>query len=312
VNPVNTASQPIALSVIVRIVSGTAFLEKTLCHLMPQIQGRPIQVIVPFVSETDGIQELPQKFSHVLFVDMGTLQTAARRGTVAAAHEIYDRAISVGMHAAQGNVVALLEDDAVPAPDWCEQVLAAQRLPYEIFGGAIEQAGSGVLNWAVYFLDFGRYQLPLREGPVSYLSDVNIAYSRRALEAVRDGWSMRYNEVTVNWALARQGFVLWQRPQMIVRQDRGKLVLSDLLVERFWWGRLFASQRVRELSLFARLFYFCFSPLLPFVMLARVTKKVLSGKRHRAKLLAAFPSLVLLTFTWSLGEAAGYATGRAE
>ena len=185
-------------------------------------------------------------------------------------------------------------------------------MPYEIFGGAIEQAGDGLLNWAVYFLDFGRYQLPLREGAVPYLSDVNIAYSRRALDTVRDTWSMRYNEVTVNWALARKGYVLWQRPQMIVRQDRGTLKLSELVVERFWWGRLFASQRVRELSSFARLFYFCFSPLLPFVMLARVTKKVLTGQRHRVKLLAAFPALVLLTFTWSVGEAAGYATGRAE
>ena len=93
------------------------FLEKNLCHLLPQIQGRPIQVIVPFVGGTKGIPELHQKFPQVLFVDMGAVQTAARRGTVAVAHEMFDRAISANIHTAQGEVIALLEDDTIPNPN---------------------------------------------------------------------------------------------------------------------------------------------------------------------------------------------------
>lgn len=78
-------------------------------------------------------------------------------------------------------------------------------MPHAAIGGAVENRHHNVFNWAVFLLDFGRYQLPLPEGPANYLTDVNTGYKRAALEEVRHLWTDRYNEVTVNWELLRRG-----------------------------------------------------------------------------------------------------------
>ena len=241
---------------------------------------------------------------------MGVVKTDVRPGTQEAAHEMFDRRTAAGLNKAQGEVLALLQDYGAPDPDWCDQVLAAHRLPYAIIGGAVEHEGEGVLNWAVYFLDFGRYQLPLHEGLTDYLTDVNVSYKREALESVRNLWSERYKEVTVNWALARQGMTLWQRPQIVVRQDRGALSFGPLISERFSWGRLFGCIRTREISPVARLLYIALSPGIPLILLARIARKVFSARRNRARFVMSLPHLAAVTAFWCLGEFVGYVTGR--
>ncbi|MCC7355348.1 MAG: hypothetical protein IT330_16520 [Anaerolineae bacterium] len=300
----------IALSVVVRVVGGDAFLRRCLDHLVKQTGGRAMEVIVPYDSLVRGVAGLERDFPQVRFVDMGVIGTDGRPVPPGEAHLLYDRRTAKGLAVARGEILALLEDYGAPGPDWCTQVLDAHLLPYGVIGGAVEQEADGTLNWAVYFLDFGRYQLPLREGPVAYLSDVNVSYKRPILESVRSLWEEKYNEVTVHWALARQGAVLWQRPQIVVRQDRGRLALPSLIVERFAWGRLFASRRVQEVAVATRVKYAVLSPLIPVILLARIAQKVFRSRRHRAKFLRSFPVLIVLALSWCLGEFVGYVSGR--
>jgi hypothetical protein len=301
----------IALSVIVTMVGGQVFVRRCLDRLAPQIQGRPIEVIVPYDSTATGIDQLKRDFPQVLFPNMGVVKTETCPGTQTAAHEIYDRRTAAGLNAARGEILALLQDYGAPDPLWCDQVLEAhRRLPHGVIGGAVEHNGKGALNWAVYFLDFGRYQLPLREGTIEYLTDVNVSYKRAVLESVRELWVERYKEVTVNWALARQSVVLWQKPQIVVCQDRGDLSFRDLVTERCSWGRLFGFIRTREITFASRLMYIILSPVIPIVLLGRTAWKVFSGRRNRARFLLSFPPLVALTLVWSFGEFVGYITGR--
>ena len=197
--------KPVLLSIVVRVVGGTSAIERCLNALTPQAAGQPIEIIVPYDSTAAGVARLREKYPDVRFLDMGVIHTEARPNTGAAAHEIYDRRTSAGLCAARGEILAIVEDFGAPAPDWCEAVISAHQLPYGVIGGAVEHAGTGILNWASYFLDFGRYQLPLREGPVSYLTDANVSYKRSTLEMVRSTWDERYNEATVHWALTRRG-----------------------------------------------------------------------------------------------------------
>lgn len=298
------------LSVIVTIVGGKIPVQRCLGRLVPQIEDRPIEVIVPYDSTASGIADLKRQFPQVRFWDMGVVKTDGKPGTQQAAHEIFDRRTAAGLNAARGDILALLQDYGAPDPDWCEQILAAHRQPYAVVGGAVEHEGKGSLNWAVYFLDFGRFQLPLREGPSEYLTDVNVSYKRAALESVRELWAERYKEVTINWALGRKGLVLWQRPQIVVRQDRGNLSFYPLINERYSWGRLFGCIRTREISPLMRLFYVLFSPGIPLVLLARTARKVFTGKRCRGRFLLALPYFCAVTFFWCLGEFVGYLTGR--
>jgi hypothetical protein len=149
----------------------------------------------------------------------------------------------------------------------------------------------------------------LKEGPVAYLSDVNVSYKRSALHLVKRTWWWRYNEATVHWALARRGVVLWQRPQIVVQQDRGPLTFTALLEERFGWGRLFAARRAAEISLARRTLYALLAPGLPPVLLARCATREIPARR-RARLVPALPAMLLLSISWSLGEMVGYWTGR--
>ena len=298
------------LSVVVTIVGGTTFTHRCLSSLVPQTVGRNIEVIVPFDSTAHGIDRLRKAFPAVVFADMGVVKTDGRPGSQQAAHEMFDRRTAAGLNAARGEILALLQDYGAPDSNWCDQVIEAHRLPYGVIGGAVEHEGGESLNWAVFFLDFGRHQLPLPEGPAVYLTDVNVSYKRPALESVRDLWAARYKEVTINWALAGKGTVLWQRPQIVVRQNRGQLSFRDLIAERFSWGRLFGCIRSREIAPLTRLLYVILSPGIPLLLLARMARKVFGTRRNRGRFIMALPQLAAMTFIWCSGEFVGYLTGR--
>lgn len=303
--------QPIDLTVIVRVVGGASFVPPCLERLLPQLAGRRAEVVVPFDATIPAVGALQPRFPTVRFIDMGAVPTDARPGSTGVLHELYDRRASAGLCAARGEIVALIEDYGAPDPDWCAELLAAHRLlPHGVIGGAVEHAGRGPLNWAIYFLDFARYALPLSEGDVDYLTDVNVSYKRAALEAVRPLWTQRYNEVTVHWAMQRQGIVLWRRPQIVVREDRGVLTLSRSLVERFFWGRLFAARRTSELSPVARLSYIATSLAIPLLLIGRIARKVFATGRHRSHFLRALPQIAATAWSWCLGEFVGYLTAR--
>ena len=297
------------LSVIVTALGGVPSLRRHLQSLVPQALEHGAEVIVPFDSTSRDLAGLAREFPLVTFVDMGVVQTTAVPGSRAAAHEIYDRRTASGVRAARGRIIALLQDFGAPAPDWCRQTLEAHTLPHGVIGGAVEHEGGPPLNWAVYFLDFGRYQLPLSEGAVTYLTDINVSYKREVLESVRPLWQDRYKEVTINWALQRQGVVLWRRPQMVVCQRRPALSWSPLVTERYQWGRLFGSLRARESTWPERIAYVVLGPAIPVLLLARMTRKALGG-RTRWQFCRAFPWLVAVTLVWCAGEFMGSLTGR--
>jgi len=305
-----SSSSQTTLSIIITSVEGPPALSKCLSQLVPQMSGKSIEVIVPHESNRKSIELLKEKYYQIQFIDIGKIQTSARYGSPAAAHEIYDRSKSAGLSKAKGDVLALLDDQGTPDPDWCDQVIEAHKLPYGVIGGAIEHSGSGILNWAVYFQDFGRYQLPLHEGHSEYLSDINISYKRETLESVKELWIERFNEATVNWALAKKGEVLWQRPQMVVRLDRGKLNYRDLIKERYAWGRLFGYTRAGNLSSKQRFVYAIASIFLPFILIFRIAKKAFIGKRTWSIFLRASAATALLTLSWCFGEFMGYLTLR--
>ena len=300
------------VTVAVIVIGGTEPLRRCLQSLMPQIGTHPSDVVVPVDQTMSGMDDVHAAFPGVRFLDLGTVHTEAPPGTTAAQHELFDKRISAVFGEGGSSHVALLQDWGAPASDWCRELMEAARLPHAVVGGAVDNAGHGVLNWAVYFLDFGRHQSPLPSGPCGFLSDVNVVYRRAALEQVRTVWERRYNEVLVNWALLENGHVLWRQPGMIVLHDRGRLAIGALLRERFSWGRIFGAARAQALSFPRLLPYIVLSPLIPLVITARTAAKVLRGRHNRLRFLGVCPAFFLLTAVWTMGEVAGYVTGRSE
>jgi hypothetical protein len=297
------------LSIIIRVVGGELFLRRCLNHLVPQAKEIKAEVIVPFVSSSGEFRSIQSEFPDVVFIEImdTSLLTNHKEHPVNAGtrHSMYDRLTAAGLRHANGTILALLEDYDIPAPDWCAQVMKAHQLPHAAIGGAVEHSGTGWLNWAVYFLDFGRYQLPLLEGPSHYLTDVNISYKRDDLDKISNLWKNEYNEVIINWALSNSKQSLWLRPSIVVYQDRGDLNFWNSLVERYHWGMIFSQKRSTQIDTKKRIIYIIACPFLPLLFLVRLARKVFSGHRNLGKFVVSSPLIVLLGYAWSLGELAG-------
>ena len=305
--------QRVELSVVVTIVGGGEYLERCLQSLVAQVsQSTPgrVEILVPFDSTVQGIEALKQKFPEFQFLNMGAVETAAPGGSQAAEHELYDCRSAFGVVESRGEIVALLQDYVVVSENWSREVLKAHELGHAAVGGAVEHGGQSILNWAVFFQDFGRHQLPLSEGPAEYLTDINVSYRKSKLEPFRELWEKRYKETTVNFELAKRGEVLWQRPQILVYQSRGKLAIRELISERYHWGRLFGAIRTQQISTIRRLIYTILAPAIPVFLLFRAARKVILGRKYVSIFLRSLPFFTLLVGVWCWGELVGNITGK--
>lgn len=294
------------LSVVLAIIAGgQKTTESCLEALEASAKAHRTECIVPYDARLDGLADLATRFPWVEFIDARSEVGVEAFGAFSREHHDILRAI--GLRRARGKIIGLLEDHAPPAPDWCTAVLEAHKQPFAAVGGVVGNGVDRVLNWAVYYCDFGRYQDPMTTGPAEFLSDCNVAYKREALLKVRDLWFDAFHEASINWELRRRGEALMSEPLMVVKQTRN-LQLLPALCERFVWGRSFAGTRASEITLFQRLLFAGLSFLLPAILTWRIVSQALRRRRHLNKLTPALPLIFLLEIIWSMGELVGYIT----
>jgi hypothetical protein len=217
-----------------------------------------------------------------------------------------------GLALAHGEIIALLEDHGIPDSVWAMNIVDAHNNEFAAIGGAIENGIDRTLNWAVYFCDFLRYQNPLPSGESLYASDANVSFKRKALDKISPVWLDIFHETTVNASLMLRGEKLALSPSIVVHQHRRNLHLGAVIKERFIWGRSYGGTRVELEGGFRRLILSALSPTLPAIILLRMCFTIVSKRRSLGAFVKAFPLTVLLTTSWSLGEMAGYITGRAN
>lgn len=302
---------PPRLSIVVTIVDGGEALRECLRALAGQVAAPALEVIVPYDDSVEAIKELSAEFVDVRFIPLGRVPTRRPLRSPGGQHELFDRRRAVGLAEATGEIVCILEDRGVPDPTWAARVSwLHEELPHAVIGGAVECGVDASLNWAVYFCDYGRYQLPLLPGSREYVTDVNISYKREPLMRLRPLWQERYHETTVHWQLARDGETLYLTPDLVVWQRRRGLSVGSILRERVEWGRLFAYTRARELGVGRRLGYALLSPLLPALLLVRHTRLQAEKRRRLKRFLRVSPLVAVFLSAWSFGELVGYVTGR--
>lgn len=304
------------LSVVVVIVSDTTHARSDVSNLVgclqaltEQVDPPSMEIIVPYHPRTEGIEDLRLRFPSVAFLCIEDLRTYIEQG---GSRQHHDELRARGLVAARGEIIGLLEDHGRPNPHWCARVIEAHRQSYAAVGGAIENGIDRPLNWAVYFCDFYKYQNPVPEGESPFVSDANVAYKRSALESIRPVWQETFQETAVNWALVSHGEELALAPKLIVEQHRSDLRLRSALKERRVWGRSYAASRSQLAGGLKRAIYAAFSPLLPVVLLLRMTVSVTKKGRGLGAFFKALPLTAMLVVSWSLGELLGYLTARSD
>jgi hypothetical protein len=299
-------------SVVITLTDGDpGLLRDCLQSLRAQTEAAPFEVLVPFDAPVASVAALAAEFPEVRFLPLPGADTA--RARAGASREHHDRLRSLGVHAAKGAVVAFIEDQSVAEPGWLAALLGVLRDHPRAgaAGGAVECGRTETLPLAVWHCDFARYSRPFPEAIVTALSDTNVAYPREALLAVEESWREAYSEPVVHAALRRAGYELWITPRAVTRQRRQIPGLRAALRERRVWGRSFGGARARGLSSAGRIALLVVLPALPFLLVARVVRQAWR-RRGLRELPRILPIIILLQLAWSIGEAAGTLTGRAD
>ncbi len=276
---------------------------------MAQVAARnDVEIIVPYDRWSLQVSDLSTEFEMVDF----HLSEAEEAKEFDVEHRHYDQRRAAGLRISRGRLVAMTEDHAVPAADWVEKVLEAHKQDFLVIGGPILDGSNHPLNSAIYYCDFGRYGLPFESGRVSYVSDVNVAYKREALELTRHLWWAAYHETTVHWALQGLGFELFLDNRPIVTEKRPAVSLYNAFVERTEWGRVFAETRANTVTIEKRAAFALGAVLLPALMFSRVLRHMLRQRISMVKFLRVVPYVLVLLVGWGIGEMEGYITSTSN
>ena len=297
------------LSIVVTIIDGGSYLRDFLQAATSFENPPSLELIVPYDASVADALTFKDEFPQVNFLDLGEIIPVRPITTEAGLHELYDRRRARGLAASSGEIIAILEDRGHPRPDWATTLV---RLHAEnsnnVIGGGIEcREPASLLNWAFYLTDFGRFGLPFESGAAHWVSDVNVSYSRAALDEMHHIWKDRFHEPLVHSFLMERGEELLLSNELIIDHGRPATTLGYLLAERFHWGRLFGHIRAMQFTPRQRLFFIVGSPLIPPLLWVR--HGIVQAKKGRGlRYLAALPYVILLTTSWTLGEVWGYVT----
>ena len=287
----------LSLSVVVIILEGRNCLVRCLKALAQQVGVPNLEILVPCDDHIQDIRILEGRFPSVRFLPIEGRRT-------------YAELRAFGVREARGKIIALTEDQCIPNPDWCFEILKAHARHHAAVGGAIEkQIPDTALNWALYLADYGRYMNPMPEGSSNHLSDCNVAYKRSALDPISDIWCNEFHEPDVNGALIERGETLWFSPEIIVNQKRS-IRVSNAIRDRYAFGRLLGSGRAVSSTTTRRAIYAVLALFLPLLLIVRVAINVFHKHRRVKEFLRSLPSLILLSTVWAFGEFMGYLTAR--
>ena len=293
------------LSIVLTVADGGTALKRCLNALKAQADAPSMEVLVPFDDTIPEVANLAAEYPAVTFMDLGTL-TGKKPANAFEAHRLLDLRRSAGLHRARADLVAMIEDRGWPRAGWAREMIKAHRQFTDgVIGGAVESGAESLARWAIFFLDYGRYQAPFDKEHPDYVTDTNICYKRSALWSAEPLWRTAYQESEVNWHIRDCGFGLRLTPGPRTVQQRARVGLLAMALERMHWARTFGQARARGAPFGRRLKWCLIAPLLPAVLYVRHLRRQIRIGRHRREFLLATPIMIYLLVFWSIGELIG-------
>jgi hypothetical protein len=218
---------------------------------------------------------------------------------------------AIGMKNSQGAIIAVTEDHCLPEPHWYERILRAHEIHFGAVGGAVENHKSitRVIDWAVFFCEYSRYMNPIPAGEVSDIPGNNATYRREFLEYVADMLEGgQFWESFLNAKLQSRGIKLFSDPSIIVFHKK-EFGLGYFISQRYHYSRSYTQMRTASSSVWKKVLYAGFCPLLPILLVYRITSCVVRKRVHLGMFVRAFPLIVFFTTIWAWGEFVGYVFG---
>jgi hypothetical protein len=216
---------------------------------------------------------------------------------------------AAGIAAAHGDVIALTTGWCQADAGWLTAVRRAHRGGVAAVGGAIEYGGRHRLSdRAVFFCEYGRYLPPFGKGPTHDLPGQNVAYTRAALDAVRDLVAAGTWEPLWHWRLQSEGATLVRDPAILVRMAR-PYTFRGFVAERYHYSRAFAGQRFSDRPWTHRLVFAAGTVLLPPLLVMRFVRVLIARRGRLLEWAPVLPAIAVFTIPWAVGEMIGCLAG---
>jgi glycosyltransferase involved in cell wall biosynthesis len=291
-------SQP--LSVVIASIVGAPFIDECLTSLERQAKDCGAEVIVVACGTAEYADRIAHKFPWVRVIHQ------ARRESVP---ELWRR----GVEEATGEILAMIEEHCLAAPDWLQHAIEAHA------GGTCGVVGGPVVDydyqrlrdWVVYYCEYNGFMPPWRDGEAHELGNANIAYSRALLLRYKDFMGIGYWGASLHPRMISDGVKFRPVPAMVV-YHRGPFNYGYYLQQRYWFSRAFAGARSRHLPASKKMAYVLASPVVPFLLLARMAERVWRQQCHFDKFLQSLPLLIPALFVYVAGEFVGYLAGPGD
>jgi glycosyltransferase involved in cell wall biosynthesis len=286
------------VSVVIASIVGPPFLDDCLESVEKQAQDCGAEVIVVACGTAAFAHRIAQKFPWVRLIhreERETVPDLRRRG----------------VEQATGEIVAIIEEHCIAAPDWLSRAIAAHAGGnYGVVGGpVVDHAYKRLRDWVVYFCEYNNYLPPWQAGEWHDLGSANIAYSRAVLLLYKDLLGAGYWEAALHPRLLADGVKFRAVPEMVVHH-RGPFDYGYYLQQRYWFSRAFAG--ARNLPASHKLAYFVAAPVVPFLLLARMSKRVWHRHCRIHKFAQSLPLLIPALFVYVAGECVGYLAGPGD
>lgn len=286
-------------SVVLASKVGAPFIDRCLESLREQTTTLDAEVVV-VAGTADHAAELEARFPWVRVVHgAGITKVPALR--------------RLGVEEATGELVAIIEEHCSAKGDWLDQAVRAhERGDFAAVGGpVVDDDYRRLRDWVVYFLEYNSAMPPAPKGETLELNDANVVYRRRVLLDHLDLLGEGYWSMTLNPVLHGKGTKLHSAPEMVV-YHHGPFDFGYYLHQRFLFSRAFAGVRAQAEPAWRRMAYLVGAPLIPLMLLGRMTSRVLQ-KRHRVgRFVLSLPLIVPALVVMVAGEWVGCMLGPGD
>lgn len=288
------------LSVVIASVNGRPYIDDCLEGLQHQEGEICTEIIVTDSVGSTVTDFIQAEFPHVQLIPFKEQKNVPQLR-------------SAGILSAKGAIVAITEDHCIPASDWFQSLVDShQSHKGPAIGGAVDNAATNsAIDWAAFFCEYSNYISPVPRGVVHDLPGPNVSYKREVLDEMEDLLVEGYRETFLHQYLEAQGYQLSSDPSLVVRHKK-HFSMGGFMKERFHYGRWYAGTRNKSITPPRRAYYLFFSPVLPLLLSARISRRVFSRGRHYREFVTAFPILFIFLIAWAVGEIVGYAFGPGE
>jgi GT2 family glycosyltransferase len=255
------------ISVVVCSYNGSKTIRDCMEGLLA-VEYPDFEVIVVNDGSTDGTAEIVREYGFRLITTKNHGLSSAR---------------NTGMNAASGEIVAYLDDDAYPDPDWLTYLAAAfMKSRHAAIGGPnIPPQGDGAIAECVANAPGGPVHVLISDLEAEHIPGCNMAFRKTALLEI-GGFDPAFraagDDVDVCWRLQEKGFSLGFSPAAVVWHHRRNSLVAywkqqvgygkaEALLEKKWpekynaaghltWGgRVYGNGHTRMLGRAWRIYY---------------------------------------------------------